>query len=465
MSVTTFFKNFKNYSLAVILLYSTIAFIYKSSKGFYKHPERILKYDMTGYYSYLRLWFIDGDYSFNFYNSKPLQNFLVATTNTKNEPVLVNKYSVGPALLSSPFFLFGHLEASYWSKSKDNIASVYLFWVAIGVIIYAILALLLLRSVLLQYYDDKVVAMTLLLVGLGTNWFHYTIYDYVMSHSYSFFLFSLALFLSLRWYKTTQWQYVIGLGFTAGLIAVTRLPNMVFLIIPAFIGVYNKATFLERMRFFMKHWQAIFLGIFSFIIAILPQVFYWYKATGLYWLNSYAADEENFYWLEPQIWKVLFSFRKGWFIYTPLAVLGWAGLYYLYKQQKQLFPVITLYLCIHLYVVCSWWCWWYGGSFGMRPFVETYAVLSLPTAALLQHFSSFKLKKHLLNTAIILLIGLNQFQSHQFQYLIIHWDAMSKAAYWNAFGAVPPVSNEFKEAHYKLLEPFDAEELKRAKHH
>jgi hypothetical protein len=463
MPTITVLKKFKQYSLAVILLYSTIAFIYKSSKGFYKHPALILKYDMTGYYSYLRLWFIDGDYSFGFYKNKPHQNFLIATPNSKNELVQVNKYPVGPALLSSPFFLLGHLEASYSTKSADELASVYLFWVAIGVIIYAILALLLLRSVLRQYYDDKVVAMTLLLFALGTNWFHYTVYDYMMSHSFSLFLFSLALFLSLRWYKTAQWRYMLSLGFACGLIAVTRLPNMVFFIVPAFIGVYNKESLLERMRFFVKHWKAILLGVGSFFLALSPQLFYWYKATGSYWVNSYAVDQEKFYWLEPMIWEVLFSYRKGWFIYTPLALLAWAGLYYLYKQQKALFPVITLYLFINLYVVSSWWCWWYGGSFGMRALVETYAILTLPTAALLQHFASFKVKKYILNTVVIFLIGLNQFQSHQFQYLMLHWDAMTKEAYWNIFGVVPPVSNEFKEAHYKLLDPIDSEDVKRAK--
>ncbi|CAA6827054.1 MAG: Unknown protein [uncultured Aureispira sp.] len=463
MSAIQYLKKFQKYSLVVILLYGTIAFIYKSSKGFYKHPERILKYDMTGYYSYLRLWFIDGDYRFNFYNSKPLQSFLVATPNSKNETVQINKYSVGPAMLASPFFLIGHLEAAYSTKNTTELASIYLFWVAIGIILYAILALLLLRSVLLQYYEDKVVAMTLLLFAFGTNWFHYTIYDYMMSHSYSLFLFSLALFLSFRWYKTAQWQYMSSLGLTCGLIAVTRLPNMVFFIVPAFIGVYNKVTFLERIQFFIQHWRAILLGILSFMLAFVPQIYYWYKATGFYWLNSYAANQERFYWFEPKIWEVLFSYRTGWFVYTPLAVLGWFGLYFLYKQQKQFFPIITLYLLINLYVVSSWWCWWYGGSFGMRPLVETYAVLAFPTAALLHYCSAFRVKKHILNTIIILLIGLNQFQSHQFQYLMIHWDAMSKAAYWNIFGVAPPVSNAFKEAHYKLLVPPSSEELDRTK--
>lgn len=463
MPIPPFLKNFRNYSLAAILLYSAIAFIYKSSKCFYKNPELILKYDMTGYYSYLRLWFIDGDYDFKFYNSKRHQNFLVSTANAQNETVQVNKYSVGPAILASPFFLMGHIEASYSTKSTNDLASVYLFWVAMGIIIYSILALLLLRSVLLQYYEDKVVAMTLLLFALGTNLFHYTIYDYMMSHSYSFFLFSLALFLSFRWYKTTHWWYMLSLGLTCGLIAVTRLPNMVFFIVPVFIGVHNKATFLERMHFFLKHWRAILLGLCCFMLAFVPQVLYWYKATGFYFINSYAENKERFYWFEPKVWEVLFSYRKGWFLYTPLALLAWFGLYSLYKQQKQLFPIISFYLVINLYVVASWWCWWYGGSLGMRPFVETYAVLTLPTAALLQHIAAFKFKKHLLNTLIIVLIGLNQFQSHQFQYLMIHWDSMSKAAYWNVFGVVPPVSNEFKEAHYKLLVPPSVKEIARSK--
>lgn len=444
---------FKNYSLAAIFFYSIVALIYTFSKDFHKHPERILKYDSTGYYAYLRYWFVDDDPYFNYYKNKPHQNFQVTLKDHQGNSVQLNKYSTGPALLISPFFLLGHVELYYSKNLPENTDSIYLFWYGIGAIFYAILSLLLLRSVLRQYYQDKVVALTLLILALGTNWFHYTIYDYIMSHTYSFFLFSFALFLSLQWYKTEKWSYVLGLSLTCGLIALTRLPNMVFFIVPAFIGVYNKESLLERFRFFLKHWNQIAVGILIFALPFIPQILYWQRITGFYWINSYGVNQENFCWLEPMFGEVLFGFRKGWFIYTPLALLGWIGLYHIQKHQKELFPIIILYLLINLYVISSWWCWWYGGSFGMRPLIETSVVLTFPIAALLEATVSSKVKYHGLNLIIVLLIGLNQFQSHQFQYLIIHWDSMTKAAYWNAFGVVPPVSEEFKATNKKLLIP------------
>ena len=37
---------------------------------------------------------------------------------------------------------------------------------------------------------------------------------------------------------------------------------------------------------------------------------------------------------------------------------------------------------------------------------------------------------------------------------------MTKAAYWNAFGVIPPVSEEFKTTHQKLLiSPITTEEI------
>jgi len=38
----------------------------------------------------------------------------------------------------------------------------------------------------------------------------------------------------------------------------------------------------------------------------------------------------------------------------------------------------------------SWWAWWYGGSFGLRAFIDSYSLLIFPLAALLSYFYSGK---------------------------------------------------------------------------
>lgn len=38
-----------------------------------------------------------------------------------------------------------------------------------------------------------------------------------------------------------------------------------------------------------------------------------------------------------------------------------------------------------LYITASWWCWWFGGAFGHRNFVEYYnMILAIPFAWLFQ---------------------------------------------------------------------------------
>lgn len=60
------------------------------------------------------------------------------------------------------------------------------------------------------------------------------------------------------------------------------------------------------------------------------------------------------------------------------------GLIPFWKQQKGLFPSIGLFLLLFTYITCAWSIWWYGGSFGARAMVQSYAFWLFPMAALAQ---------------------------------------------------------------------------------
>jgi hypothetical protein len=106
---------------------------------------------------------------------------------------------------------------------------------------------------------------------------------------------------------------------------------------------------------------------------------------------------------------------------------------------------------LNIYIISSWWSWWYGGGFGMRSMIDCYALMALPLAALLFYT---KQKSNLLfsslATVLIILVFFQQFQNKQYRSGAIHWDAMSKKAYWANFGKLERVPN-FEE----LLEPID----------
>ena len=55
-----------------------------------------------------------------------------------------------------------------------------LFWVMMGLFV--------LRRLLLRYFTPSATAITLVLIGLGTNLFFYTVHEGPMSHGYNFAL-------------------------------------------------------------------------------------------------------------------------------------------------------------------------------------------------------------------------------------------------------------------------------------
>jgi hypothetical protein len=158
---------------------------------------------------------------------------------------------------------------------------------------------------------------------------------------------------------------------------------------------------------------------------------------------AYTYNDEGFFFNNPQFIRGLFSYRKGWLVYTPVMLFALAGLVILAIKNRRLFWPVILFTAINMYIVFSWWSWWYGGGFGQRALIESYAVLSIPLAA----FMAWVLgKKWYLQSVVLLLsawfVFLNIFQTRQYYFGSIHWEGMTREAYWNSFLRYRP-SQEF----------------------
>jgi hypothetical protein len=141
-------------------------------------------------------------------------------------------------------------------------------------------------------------------------------------------------------------------------------------------------------------------------------------------------DSGAFYFTNPHILEGLFGFRKGWFIYTPVMLFSVVGLFFLKQNAKEYTRAIIVFLVLFVYVVFSWWCWWYGGSFGSRPMIETYGILALPLAAFLSQFFGRSLwRQTIVGAFLLFFVVLNQFQMSQYRTSLLHWDSMTKEAY------------------------------------
>jgi hypothetical protein len=441
-----FFPNGVIFLLAVAVLFTIFNLKY------WKQDSRVINWDVLEYYSYLPAVFIQKDIRFEFTDADPA--FFSGRFWTHEGPggSRVLKMSMGMSTLYAPFFLVAH---SYASLSRhyvaDGFSPPYHLALLLGGVFHLVLGLIFLKKVLLNYFSPVVTSITLFLTVAGTNLFFYASFEAAMSHAYSFGLFSAFLFFTIGWHDKPELKKSIILGLLTGLITLVRPSNVLILLFFILYGITNKETLLHTFSLLLKHSCHLLLMGFFFMLVWLPQLLYWKHVTGewLYW--SYG--DQGFFFDNPQILNGLFSFRKGWFIYTPLMMLAAAGILLLLKKNRQFFLPMTIFISINIYVILSWWCWWYGGSFGLRAFIESYALLTIPLAAIVEKIFHWRLSLKL--SAFLLLASLTVhsiFQSFQYHYGAIHWDSMNREAWFHTFGKLKP-DKEFQ----KLLHPPDYE--------
>lgn len=173
--------------------------------------------------------------------------------------------------------------------------------------------------------------------------------------------------------------------------------------------------------------------IVAFILVWVPQFIYWYKVSGKIFYFSYGEAGGKFFFNNPQIYNILISYKKGWFVYTPIMFLAIIGIFTLLKFKKGLFLPFFLFTIVNIYVLSSWWCWWFGGSFGHRAFVDSYGLMAIPLASLLNFAKYKKFTFYISVGIIVLLIAFNNFQIQQYYRNAIHYWWMNKDAYWETF--------------------------------
>ncbi|MFC5270123.1 hypothetical protein [Adhaeribacter terreus] len=437
-------------STFIIIAFALVAFAVVLYRGI--KADHVLSWDKSGYYLYLPATIIYQDLTdYQFYRDKGKEHNLTGGEENyglkkHHNGKLLNKYPVGVAVMQLPFFLIAH---GYASGSPDYLADgyVYPYIVAVVVsnIIWVVIGLFFLRSFLRIYFPENAVFLTLLAIAFGTNLYYYTAYDQGMSHPYSFALFAALLWLTEKFYTNFKTRHLLFIGLMLGLITIIRPVNLLVILIPLFWQVHNFENLKARFLFFLNNYRKMLLAGVLFFLVVLIQLSYWKFVTGN-WIY-YSYENEKFLFNDPEIINGLFSYKKGWFVYTPVAFLSFIGLIFLWKQFPKFIPALLLFFSLMFYVVFSWSMWFYGGSFGCRPLIETLPFAAIPLAAICCY--AFQVRNYFIKipiiTLVVLLVGLNLFQSYQYTLTIIHWEAMTKEYYWKVFGKLEINHEELKQ--------------------
>jgi hypothetical protein len=334
------------------------------------------------------------------------------------------------AILYLPFFWLAMGLAWVTGAPMDGYSWPFECCIQLSAICYAILGLWILRKWLSVYFPDKIVAATLGVLAFGTNLFYYVIGHGPMPHAYLFFLLTAFAWLILRFFEKPGWRLAFGIGLVGGLAVLIRPVHIVIWLAPLLYGLQQTGSIAAFLQFFRKHIVFILLALIIPVLLWLPQMAYWKYMTGSGWFWSYHG--ESFFWTEPKLLSVLVGFRKGWLIYTPLMVLALSGWVIVWKKFPQWRWALSIPFVLSVYAMAAWWCWWFGGSFGMRPMIDFYGWLALGLAAALAWgWQQRKAVRITLMIILLLGLGLNGLQTAQYVKGIIHHDAMTFAS-WRA---------------------------------
>ena len=341
---------------------------------------RIYSSDEVQYFAYLRsLWF-DHDLSFeneylHFYDAGIARSdgfhetFLERTTSTGRR---INFGTLGCAILWAPFYAAGDAVARVTGARADGYSKPYVAAVAYGSAFYGFLAVLLgISSARRLGFQGTAAGMV---AWFGTPLLFYMYVAPPFSHACS--AFAVALFVAVWLRVRGQWTAsgAVVLGATAALMAMVREQDAFFAAGPAVDFLIAAAGGRAKVT-------AAVAGIAGGLATYAPQALAYLRLNGH--LGPHASVERKMSWMSPHALQVLLSPEHGLFFWTPVAVLGVAGLIVMasFPDRRRVAGCMLLMVALQVYVGGSVESWTVAGAFGQRRFVALTALLIVGLAA------------------------------------------------------------------------------------
>ncbi len=447
--------NYKFPIFLVVILY----FFHLSVRDFSNPYQKPINADAKAYYAYLPAIFIYHDSQFNFVKSIDdkyykgfSKDFLNVTTNGKK----VNKTFPGAAVLYLPFFLLAHFIALLFGLNADGYSYVYQFLFDFGYWFYLFLGSIYYVKLFRQLkFNDNQIYFSLFILLLGTNIFFYSVVDVTVTHIMNFALINAVIYHALKLQSIFKVStnlkeinqrlfYLITLLL---LIGITRPTNiLIFLVVLIFIP--QKEFYIRFIKSVLYPKRIIIaLGLLILIGSIPFLLWHWQTQ---HWI-VYSYGKEGFDFSNPQIFNFLWSYKKGWFVYTPLALITMIfGLFYLYKQSKIKVGLIILFYASSVYIFSSWWCWYYGAGLSQRVMIDFSSVLGLLILVVLSQFN--RIVKQIFIGLSVSSMVFNLILTYQVTKGIYPLGSPSKEIFWDNFLSLQQKMRVYEKDDWKMIE-------------
>jgi hypothetical protein len=357
--------------------------------------------DGVGYYAFARAALIEHNMDFrndwersnlSFRTGRVDSNGRVLPDQFTRTGHLNNHFSIGPAILWSPFLLAAHLgvKASHMIGSDvpaDGFSLPYRLAMAFGTACYGFLGIWIAFRLARRHLSERWAFAGAISIWFGSPLVVYMYFNPSWSHAQS--AFTVAVFLSY-WDLTREqrsFRQWLVLGLVSALMINVYYVNIVLLMIPL----------LESLRQFWYQWRsrswegtfALLFGNLLFAVTVLvgflPTLVAKKIVYGDYFNFGYT---ERWYWKSPAALDVAFSSDHGLFTWTPILGLAVLGLFFLSRYDRTLSFYLILAFTTFLYVIGSYESWDGVSSFGNRFFVSLTPIFVIGTAAFFNTLSN-----------------------------------------------------------------------------
>ncbi len=423
-------KNIRKVTILLIVSVFTLSFsekIYKVVKG---ESTCVCAYDGYGYYMYLTQLF---QYRNLYLQQEELQavqdkycgNVPVYQLKTMDNGHKLNIYHMGQAYLELPAYTVGHVFAKFLGYQKDGFSKPYHITYLLNALLFILLGIYFLNKILKLFFSDQVSSLLLLIVYFGTNFFSTATLAYQLQHIYLFALVALLFYCLLKVQEHHKRKYLLVAALTLGLISSIRPTHVLLGLLPLLM---LRKVYAAKLTY----WKSILLFPLAGLLFNLPQLLYWKLLGGSWFILNMHVEEVVI--VDPHLFDFLFSYKKGWLLYSPVFLMLIPGFIQLYKQRKELFWAVLGSTLLAIWIFASWECWWYAASFGSRAMVDLYPILVLPLGFAFVYLARTKIRSYVMMIFVFFTFGLSVLQSGQYSIGILHPHRMSKAHYWYIFG-------------------------------
>lgn len=412
-----------------------------SLNNYLGNVDEPIRSDGVGYYEYLPSLFIHKDLiRKDFTESQKPENYERLRGKGFGSDVglyvdykgyAVNKCFVGTAVLQFPFFSAALLTTHLEGNSNDGYQLPFQKSIFYAAIFYVFCSLLFLRRLLELYEISRpIIVFCQLMLVVATSVIHYANFEASFSHVYSLFAITAFFYFTKSYFQSKLSTKFLWACLFLGLIVLIRPVNLLVLLFIPFLAGSKQNLRDGFILLFTKQKKQLILGIVLIAGIGSIQLLIWYLQTGSFIVYTYQGEGFNF--ANPAFYSILFSYQKGLFVYTPFLFLTLFGLgVFIYRKDYYSLLSWLSFFLILTYVLSSWWCWYYGASFGLRAYIDFYSIFIILIALLLEKLKTgWRVGVLLISLAAV---TVNYIQAYQYRKYILDWVLMDKEKYWEIF--------------------------------